>query len=97
MVLRNFDIFEKFPDGSLTWRTCVFGQFEVERKLQELAEHSENEFLVVDILAGEPWAKLLALEEQRTKEDALPLILNGLLQCARHFCFSLGVAASDLC
>jgi hypothetical protein len=54
MMLRNFDIFEKFPDESITWRACAFGQFEAERKLQELAEHSENEFLAVDILTGEP-------------------------------------------
>ncbi len=49
---RNFDIFEKFPDGSTTWRTCVSGQFETDRKLAELAEHSENEFVAVDIQAG---------------------------------------------
>jgi hypothetical protein len=55
MALRNFDISEKFPDGSLTWRTRVPGQFQAERKLQELAEHSESEFLAVDILDGEPW------------------------------------------
>jgi len=53
-MLRNFDIIEKFPDGSMIWRTCVFGQFEAERKLQELAEHSKNEFLAIDIESGEP-------------------------------------------
>jgi hypothetical protein len=53
-MVRNFDIIEKFPDGSMIWRTCVFGQFEAERKLQELAEHSKNEFLAVDIESGEP-------------------------------------------
>ena len=70
MVLRNFDIFEKFPDGSLTWRTCVFGQFEVERKPQELAEHSENEFLVVDILAGEPWPMVGSKKTEAAKKAA---------------------------
>ena len=54
MMLRNFDIFEKFPDESITWRACAFGQFETERKLQELAEHSKNQFLAVDIESGEP-------------------------------------------
>jgi hypothetical protein len=54
MVLRNFDIFEKAPDGSMIWRTCVFGKFEAERKLHELAEHSKNQFLAVDIESGEP-------------------------------------------
>lgn len=55
MILCKFDIFEKFPDGSITWRASAIGQFETERRLQELAEHSNNEFLAVDILAGEPW------------------------------------------
>jgi hypothetical protein len=53
MILRNFDIFEKFPNGSMTWRTCVFGKFEGERKLHELTEHSNNEFLAIDIQSGE--------------------------------------------
>jgi hypothetical protein len=53
-MLRNFDIIEVFPDGSTMWRACVFGQFEAERKLQELAEHSKNQFLAVDIESGEP-------------------------------------------
>jgi hypothetical protein len=53
-MLRNFDIIEKFSDGSMMWRACVFGQFEAERKLQELAEHSKNQFLAVDIESGEP-------------------------------------------
>jgi hypothetical protein len=53
-MVRNFDIIEKFPDGSMNWRTCVLGQFAAERKLQELAEHSKNEFLAVEIESGEP-------------------------------------------
>ena len=50
---RDYDIFEKFPDGSTLWRVCVRGQFEVKRKVQELAELSENEFIAIDIQAGE--------------------------------------------
>ncbi len=44
---RDYDIFEKFPDGSTIWRACVHGQFEAIRKVQELAELSENEFMVI--------------------------------------------------
>jgi hypothetical protein len=47
----SYDIFEKFPDGYSIWRACVSGQFEAQRKLQELAEHSENEFFIVDLLS----------------------------------------------
>jgi hypothetical protein len=47
-MLRSYDIFEKFPDGSFAWRACVEGRFNTERKLQELTEHSDNEFFLVD-------------------------------------------------
>ena len=53
MMLRDYDIFEKIPDGSTIWRVSVFGQYEARRKLQELAEHSPNEFVAIDIKAGE--------------------------------------------
>jgi hypothetical protein len=45
----EYDIFEKFPDGSTIWRSCVSGRYETERKMQELAEQSENEFYAIDI------------------------------------------------
>lgn len=48
---RDFDVFEKFPDGSTLWRACVSGRFEAERKIQELKERSENEFYSLDIQA----------------------------------------------
>ena len=47
----EYDIFEKLPDGSSNWRACVPGQYEAERKLQDLAEHSVNEFFAVEINA----------------------------------------------
>jgi len=46
---RDFDIFEKFPDGSTLWKACVRGRFEAQRKLDELAERSENQFFMIDI------------------------------------------------
>jgi hypothetical protein len=45
----EYDIFEKFPDGSSNWRACVPGQFDTERKLRDLAEHSVNEFFAIEI------------------------------------------------
>jgi hypothetical protein len=50
---RDYDIFEKLPDGSTAWRACVSGRFEAERKMQELAEFSSNEFFMLDIQATE--------------------------------------------
>jgi hypothetical protein len=49
---RQFDIFEKFPDGSTVWRICVRGRYETERKLLSLAEHSENEFYAIEVPSG---------------------------------------------
>ena len=45
----EYDIFEKLPDGSSIWRVCGPGQYDAERKLQELAEHSMNEFVAFEI------------------------------------------------
>jgi hypothetical protein len=47
-VLREYHIFEMFPDGSSLWRARIGGRFNSERKLQELAEHSESEFVAID-------------------------------------------------
>ncbi len=69
-MLRNFDIIEKFPDGSMIWRTCVLGQFEAERKLQELAEHSKNEFLAVDIESGEPLPRITPQKSRQVIKEA---------------------------
>lgn len=49
MIRRDYDIFEKFPDGSTLWRACIHGRFEAQRKINELAERSENEFYMIDI------------------------------------------------
>ena len=52
MMRRYIDIFEKFADGSTIWRTCASGQFDAQQKLQNLADHSENEFYSIDIETG---------------------------------------------
>jgi hypothetical protein len=51
---QKFDIFEKLPDGTAIWRVCVFGEYDAQRKVHELAEHSENVFFALNITAGEP-------------------------------------------
>ena len=50
---REYEVFEKFPDGSTLFRACVTGKFETQRTIQMLAEHSENEFYAIDIQAIE--------------------------------------------
>ena len=53
---REYDVFEKFRDGSTLWRATVLGRFEALRKMQELAELSDNEFfsLNVPLSAAQP-------------------------------------------
>ena len=55
-MLHDFDIFEKFPDGSTLWRACVSGRYETQRKMQELTEHSKNEFYAIDIVVNQTMA-----------------------------------------
>lgn len=71
MILNNFDVYERLPNGSLTWRTCVFGRFEVDRKLQELKEHSDNEFVAIDIQTGELWPPTASERVRRAITNAM--------------------------
>jgi hypothetical protein len=52
----DYDIFEKFPDGSTIWRACVSGRYQTARKMQELAERSDDEFYAIDIMVNRPVA-----------------------------------------
>jgi hypothetical protein len=49
----DFDIFEKFRDGSTLWRACVSGWYEAEREMQVLAGRSKSEFYAIDVQANE--------------------------------------------
>ena len=40
---REYDLFEKFPDGSVLWRGCVAGLEHAITKLKQLAALSPNE------------------------------------------------------
>jgi hypothetical protein len=53
MMHREYDIFERFADGSSIWRASVAGRFEAQRKIQEFAEHSGNRFFILDVVAGQ--------------------------------------------
>jgi hypothetical protein len=45
----EYEIFEKFLDGSSIWRACVRGRFAAKRKIHELSERSENRFYAIDL------------------------------------------------
>ena len=49
----EFDLFEKFPDGSSLWRDSVPGLETTRLRLQELAQRSENEFYALNLTTRE--------------------------------------------
>jgi hypothetical protein len=53
VMRRDFDIFEKLPDGSLRLRASVIGKYQAERQIHEFAENSSNEFFAVDPITQE--------------------------------------------
>ncbi len=67
MTRQNFDLFEILPDGSSIWRTFASGQIDAQQKLQNLADHSENEFCSVDIETGELLPFRLARSNSRNQ------------------------------
>jgi hypothetical protein len=44
---REYDIFERLPDGKDLWKDYVVGLEETRRKLQELAAKSKNEHYAI--------------------------------------------------
>jgi len=46
-VEREYDLFEKFPDGSLLWRACIKGLENAIAALKEFARHSSNEHFAI--------------------------------------------------
>jgi hypothetical protein len=57
---REYDIFERFRDGSTLWRATILGRYEANRKMDELAEHSNNQFFTIDVQAAESLPPRLA-------------------------------------
>jgi len=48
----EYDLFEKFPDGSSLWRDSAAGFEPTRFRLQELAQRSENEFYALNLTTG---------------------------------------------
>jgi len=45
---RKYELFEKYPDGFSLWRDSVFGFQLIRRRLQALAETSEDQYYAID-------------------------------------------------
>ena len=50
---RDYDLFERLPDGSLVWRSFVNGLENARVKLQELAKHTKNECFAMHVASKE--------------------------------------------
>jgi hypothetical protein len=46
---RTYDVFERFPDGTVRWRTSVVGHEAAIVKLKEIAVSSTNEFQLMHL------------------------------------------------
>ena len=49
----EYDLFEKFPNGSSLWRGSFPGFETTCLRLQELAQKSENQFYAISLTTGE--------------------------------------------
>jgi hypothetical protein len=49
---REYDLFEKFPDGSSLWRDSVLGLEGARAHMRELAQKSGNHFYAIDTVSG---------------------------------------------
>ena len=51
-MYREYDLFEKFSDGSSLWRAAVLGLESTLFHLRALAKKSGNQFYAMDVLSG---------------------------------------------
>jgi hypothetical protein len=51
-MYREYDLFEKFPDGSSLWHASVQGLEDTHLHLMELARKSGNQFYAIDMVSG---------------------------------------------
>ncbi len=49
----EYDLFEKFPDGSSLWRDAIPGIQKTQLRLQEMARKSDHQFYAVNLATGE--------------------------------------------
>ena len=51
-MIREYDLFEKFSDGSSLWRASILGLEGTQLHLRQLAEKSGNQFYAIDVTSG---------------------------------------------
>jgi len=80
---RKYDLFEKCPDGVSLWRDSVLGYQLTRRRLQALAQISENQYYAIDLTTGEVLAfisqRAMLMDSahfQKLKDDARAMLLR---------------------
>jgi hypothetical protein len=63
----QYDLFEKFPNGSSLWRGSFPGFETTCLRLQELAQKSENQFYAISLTTGE----VVAFNSERDARELL--------------------------
>jgi len=48
----EYDLFERFADGSSLWRACVVGLDGTRRHMLDLAQRSPNQFYAMHLITG---------------------------------------------
>jgi len=69
LMKHEFDLFEKFPDGSSLWQDSVPSLGKTYLRLQELAKGSDHEFYAINITSGE----VLAFPSERSVQGSAKL------------------------
>jgi hypothetical protein len=59
-LTKSYDIFEIFPDGTVSWRGTAFDQEDALSKLEALAALTKNEVRVMHLNSNEIVAKINA-------------------------------------
>lgn len=55
---RDYDLFERLPDGQIVWRAVLRGRDNATHKAQELAALSSNEFIAIHVPTREVIARM---------------------------------------
>jgi hypothetical protein len=68
----EYDLFERFSDGSSVWRACAIGLDNTRRQLLHLTEFSPNRFYAMHVASG----KIVSLDPGHAQLLSTPATLK---------------------
>ena len=69
-MIREYDLFERFSDGSSLWRASILGLEGTQLHLRQLAGKSGNQFYAIDMVSG----KIISTNPKR--DGGIDLLAN---------------------